>query len=122
VARPRTLTDEQRIENRKKAVLKYNQSDSGRLVRNLATAKSKRNNKGKVNARNAKRRALRVGASVGNTEIDNMCITILYRLAAARGDYHVDHIHPLSKGGAHHPMNLQILTAEENLKKSDSVE
>lgn len=42
------------------------------------------------------------------------------RLEIATGTcYHVDHIKPLSKGGAHHPNNLQILTAEENLKKSD---
>lgn len=31
--------------------------------------------------------------------------------------HHVDHIMPLSKGGPHHPSNLQILTATENLKK-----
>jgi 5-methylcytosine-specific restriction endonuclease McrA len=31
--------------------------------------------------------------------------------------HHVDHIVPISKGGLHHPDNLQILTAEENLKK-----
>ena len=30
---------------------------------------------------------------------------------------HVDHIQPLSQGGKHHPDNLQILTAEENLRK-----
>ena len=36
--------------------------------------------------------------------------------------YHVDHIKPLSKGGKHHPDNLQILLAEENLKKSDKYE
>ena len=34
--------------------------------------------------------------------------------------YHVDHIKPLSKGGEHHPNNLQIITAEENLKKGAS--
>ena len=33
--------------------------------------------------------------------------------------YHVDHIKPLSKGGAHAPYNLQILLAEDNLRKSD---
>lgn len=32
-------------------------------------------------------------------------------------EHHVDHIRPLAKGGRHHPSNLQILTAEENLKK-----
>lgn len=32
-------------------------------------------------------------------------------------EHHVDHIKPLAKGGRHHPDNLQILTAAENLKK-----
>lgn len=36
--------------------------------------------------------------------------------------HHVDHIMPLSKGGLHHPDNLQILTAEENLKKGDRIQ
>jgi 5-methylcytosine-specific restriction endonuclease McrA len=35
--------------------------------------------------------------------------------------HHVDHIMPLAKGGLHHPDNLQILTAEENLKKGVKV-
>ena len=35
--------------------------------------------------------------------------------------YHVDHIVPISKGGQHHPDNLQVLTASENIKKSNKI-
>lgn len=35
--------------------------------------------------------------------------------------HEVDHIIPLSKGGLHHPSNLQVLTAEENRKKSNKI-
>ena len=31
--------------------------------------------------------------------------------------HHIDHWHPLSRGGRHHPDNLVIVKAEENLKK-----
>ena len=34
--------------------------------------------------------------------------------------HHVDHIQPLSKGGEHCMLNLQILTADENLSKQDT--
>jgi len=35
--------------------------------------------------------------------------------------HHVDHIYPISKGGKHHPNNLQILTATENIQKSNKL-
>ncbi|MEO0853364.1 MAG: HNH endonuclease signature motif containing protein, partial [Cyanobacteria bacterium J06648_11] len=35
-------------------------------------------------------------------------------------EHHVDHKKPLKAGGRHHPLNLQILTASENLKKGAS--
>ena len=40
------------------------------------------------------------------------------RLTKTTGvQYHVDHIRPIAAGGSHHPDNLQIITAQENLKK-----
>tara|TARA_B100000287_G_C20525872_1_gene738825 strand:+ start:141 stop:785 length:645 start_codon:yes stop_codon:yes gene_type:complete len=45
----------------------------------------------------------------------------LLNLNAGYIKYHVDHIIPLSRGGAHHPNNLQILKAEENLKKGSKI-
>jgi len=32
-------------------------------------------------------------------------------------EHHVDHIRPLAAGGEHHPSNLQVIPATENLKK-----
>lgn len=32
-------------------------------------------------------------------------------------EHHVDHIIPICKGGKHHPNNLRVITATENLKK-----
>lgn len=37
------------------------------------------------------------------------------------GDWHVDHIQPLSRGGSHSPENLQLIPAIENLRKSNNV-
>ncbi len=31
--------------------------------------------------------------------------------------YHVDHVIPLAKGGQHHPDNLQVISANENVRK-----
>jgi len=51
-------------------------------------------------------------------------ITDVYELARAKTlatgvPHHVDHIRPVSKGGKHVPENLQIMSATENLKKSN---
>lgn len=40
------------------------------------------------------------------------------RLSIETGiQYHVDHIRPLAAGGVHHPSNLRVVTAEENISK-----
>lgn len=33
--------------------------------------------------------------------------------------YHVDHIEPISKGGLHHPDNLQVMHWQDNLRKGN---
>ena len=35
--------------------------------------------------------------------------------------YHVDHITPLAKGGLHHPENLQLISASENVRKGSRI-
>ena len=75
-------------------------------------------------ANRATRRAREKDAYVKLTEEEDAQVRELYaerdRLTQETGiQHHVDHIKPLAKGGIHHPDNLQVLTATENLKKSD---
>ena len=46
------------------------------------------------------------------------------RLNQAAGfiKYHVDHIIPLAKGGQHHPGNLRVISADENVHKGAKVQ
>jgi len=59
-------------------------------------------------------------------DIERLMIQYRYedaqRLTAETGiEHHVDHIWPLSKGGPHLPWNLQVITATENLQKSNKI-
>lgn len=69
------------------------------------------------------RGAMRRGAYPHDlTQADRDAIAAIYKEARKTTretgiEHHVDHIKPLVAGGTHHPNNLQILTAEENLKK-----
>jgi hypothetical protein len=57
------------------------------------------------------------------TELEQQQIRQIYeerdRLNQAAGFicYHVDHVAPLARGGQHHPGNLQLITASENVRK-----
>jgi len=72
--------------------------------------------------RGARYRARFAAAIVPLTVEQQADIIALYAKARALTElvgesYHVDHIKPLSKGGLHHPDNLQILLGRDNLKK-----
>ena len=56
------------------------------------------------------------------SQSDKLAISEIYKRSRSLSEetgieHHVDHIKPLAAGGRHHPKNLQILTATENLKK-----
>ncbi len=54
------------------------------------------------------------------TELEKKRVLTLYRFSYYLGKYFVvDHIQPISKGGLHHPDNLQILTRKLNGEKSN---
>ena len=70
----------------------------------------------------AKRRAAKNGSYTNLTKGERAAVEEIYRqcrlMTKLTGEkYHVDHKIALAKGGLHHPDNLQILTAIENLKK-----
>jgi 5-methylcytosine-specific restriction endonuclease McrA len=56
------------------------------------------------------------------TEAEKMKVELYYKISQHLGpDWHVDHIHPISHGGLHHPDNLQIVTKKYNLQKKDKL-
>lgn len=84
----------------------------------------KQRNKHKAVAYAAARRARQLDQTP--EDADQNAIEKIYkecrRISQETGiPHHVDHIVPLSKGGLHHQDNLQILTAEDNLKKSNKL-
>jgi len=107
-------------ENKEKIRNKNNIYNANNRDKNRETSKQhyKENKKDYV-ARTAKRKAQRINATIGgyNTEIKE-----IYK-NCPKG-YHVDHIIPLNNpivNGLHVPWNLQYLTAEENLRKSNKL-
>lgn len=84
--------------------------------------------KAKVKAISHKRRAQKKTTSDGTVTAEYILSLLQkqnYKCAISgkdiRGNYHVDHIIPLSKGGAHTAKNIQLLAPEVNLSKADRI-
>lgn len=66
-------------------------------------------------------------AIVPLTEVEQQRVEGIYRFANAlrqrtNHGWDVDHCYPLSRGGVHHPDNLQVLPASVNRQKRDKVD
>lgn len=68
---------------------------------------------------NSKYRARKRNASVPLTSLEQSQMRSLYENCP--DGYEVDHIIPLTKGGLHHPLNLQCLPALENRTKKNNI-
>ena len=122
-------------ENNQKQILEYReqykQSEHGQKVikvykeqnhekLNAQAREYKRQRREYYSALQMKRQAIKLNAILQSTDLS--AITKLRKKANRMEEktgkkYHVDHIIPLSKGGAHHQDNLRIITAKENMAK-----
>jgi len=107
----------QRYENNKEYLKEYykqhHQNNKKRY--NKYSKRWALDNPGKACAKSMKRYA----QTPELTEIERNRINFIYEVASTIADYQVDHVTPLSRGGLHHPDNLQILDKQLNLQKSD---
>jgi len=83
----------------------------------------KKRNPHVVNELSARRRAAVKNQTPDLSADEVKELRALYKEAKKRSleegiQYHVDHIKPIHEGGLHHPSNLQIIPASENLSKS----
>lgn len=114
------------MKHRRNKHLKYYYKRGGKKHDAEYKQKNKKRDRPLANARAATRRALKEEASVNLTPDEKLLIQEIYikckLISESTGiEHHVDHIIPISKGGLHHPSNLQILTAFENLSKGDKI-
>ena len=76
----------------------------------------------RVLAQSREKQTRKIQAILPTTDLDLIEKIYEQRLIMAEEngeEYHVDHIIPLSKGGAHHQDNLRIITAKENMEKGN---
>jgi len=79
----------------------------------------RRRNKARVLADNASRRSLQ-RVPLTPEVVQMYALRDFYRAMSLGEEFHVDHIVPLSKGGAHVHTNLQVIPAIDNLRKGAS--
>lgn len=92
-----------------------------REERRLYQAEYRKKYPEKINANCSKRRAFEKKQLVKLTKAEQVEIEYMYLYNKIMpGDWHVDHIVALANGGLHHPSNLQILSAFDNLSKGYS--
>jgi len=87
--------------------------------------KYSRENRSKLAALTANYRAKKMRLTPPLSYVEKKSIAALFKTAKDLGQltgrkFHVDHIWPLSKGGVHHPCNMQVLEERANLSKNDS--
>tara|TARA_R110002020_G_scaffold52839_1_gene148249 strand:+ start:169 stop:624 length:456 start_codon:yes stop_codon:yes gene_type:complete len=113
-------------EARKAKVREYynNNKEKVQLKNRIYGSQWKKDNKDKVNAATARRRAARLSATpkwLADTELKE--IDTFYKIAQWYSeDMHVDHIVPLQGDnvcGLHVPWNLQVIPALDNLAKGN---
>ena len=83
-------------------------------------------NRARVNEKAANRRARVREQTPDMCDMEVSMIRAMYWISDVLSNscgesFHIDHIHPISKGGLHEFANLQILSAEENFKKGAKV-
>jgi len=89
----------------------------------ISNQKWYKKNKSKSCAKSARYRSCKICQIPKLSTKEQKVINNLYAIAECMNkastniEWHVDHIVPLSKGGLHHPSNLQILEARANLRK-----
>jgi hypothetical protein len=99
--------------------------NQNKIKKNANNKKWGASEKGRITRKLAKeiRRANETNSKIILTQEERKYIKWLHektRIMRSVGfDVHLDHIIPISKGGLHVPMNLQIIPAEDNLRKNN---
>lgn len=80
-------------------------------------------NKLSILERNAKRRAIKLSRTVGDIDLGVLTANMQCGICGGviEDSYHIDHIIPLARGGAHTQSNLQLAHPICNLKKKDKL-